>query len=273
MNIKAINKAIKRATKAVIHLLHNPYSIKFVPLWIRSLLPGHTALSDQVPWITFKAREWLDSYLKPYMYVFEYGSGGSTIFLSRRVNKLISIEHDKGYYSKVSSVLSKEGISNCEYVLSEPEKNISGGMLSYCLKSYTSTAIKYTGMGFENYVKNIEKYPDGSFDLVIVDGRARSSCIPHTLSKIRPGGYLMLDNSERHQYQDAVSLLADYKRIDFFGIGPYYTNLWQTSVWRIEPRKPPIFILVERGGSEVQKNSEKAIYPVKQPKNSSNLSH
>jgi hypothetical protein len=228
-------KGIKRGTKAVVYLLsREPSSIKFAHLLIRSLLPWHNALNDKVQWITFKAKAWVESYLKPNISVFEYGSGGSTIFLSRRVNTLISIEHDKSWYKKVCSALSKEKISNCEYILCEPEKKISGAMFSYDCKTYASELRKYAGMNFEKYVKSIEKYPDGSFDLVIVDGRARSSCIRHALSKIRPGGYLMLDNSERQRYSDSISLLAGYKRTDFFGIGPYSTYLWQTSVWKIE---------------------------------------
>lgn len=227
-------RGITRGTKATIHLLlHEPFSIKLAHLWINSLLPGHNALKDKVQWITFKAKAWMESYLKPDMFVFEYGSGGSTLFLSRRINTLISIEHDKSWYRKVSNVLSKGKISNCEYILCEPEEKISGAMFSGDLKTYTSELRKYTGMNFEKYVKSIYKYSSGSFDLVIVDGRARVSCILYAISKIRPGGYLMLDNSERERYSDAISFLADYKRTDFFGIGPYSTYLWQTSLWEI----------------------------------------
>jgi len=228
-------KNTKRVIKAVINLLLcEPSSIKFAHLWVRSLLPGYNPLNGEVPWLTFKAKAWLESYLKPNMSVFEYGSGGSTIFLSKKVSKLISIEHDKNWYTEVSRALSKKKNSNCEYILCEPEKEISGAMFSYDCKTYASALRKYAGMNFEKYVKSIEKYPDGSFDLVIVDGRARSSCIRHAPSKIRPGGYLMLDNSERQRYSDSISLLAGYKRTDFFGIGPYITYLWQTSVWKIE---------------------------------------
>lgn len=206
-------------------------SLKFVHLWNRSFLPGHSPLSDELPWITFKARAWLESYLKPNMSVFEYGSGGSTIFLSRKVNELISVEHDKVWYCQVSSVLSKRGILNCTLLLRKPEKKISGETTVYNCKSYTSTSGKYVGMSFENYVRSIEEYPDRGFDLVIVDGRARLSCVFHALGKIRPGGYLMLDDSDRQEYEEAISLLADYKRTDFFGIDPYSMYSRQTSVW------------------------------------------
>jgi len=197
------------------------------------LLPWHTPLGDEVPWITFKAKVWLESYLKPTMTVVEYGSGGSTVFVSKRVKKLISIEHDEGWYGKVSNVLSKERILNCRYILCEPRKKVSRDMIPYGFTSYTSTSMEYADMSFESYVKSIEQYPDEYFDLVTIDGRARLSCIFHALSKIRRGGYLMLDDSDRTEYNQAAALLADYKRTDFVGSGSYKAVLGQTSVWQV----------------------------------------
>ena len=225
-------KSIKTITRTIIHLLHEPRPIKIGHLWIKSL--SSDALNDQSIWITYKARAWLESYLQPTMSVFEYGSGGSTLFLSKKVHKLISIEHDPDWHKKVSCALRREGILNSIIVLCEPEKIVSSTMPSYGFKSYTSTTWQeYAGLSFERYVKQIEKYPDGLFDLVIVDGRARASCISHAINKISNGGYLMLDNSERAEYQETMSLLSDYKRIDFLGVGPYETKLWQTSIWEI----------------------------------------
>jgi predicted O-methyltransferase YrrM len=168
------------------------------------------------------------------MSVFEYGSGGSTLFFARKIRRLVSVEHDKYWYGQVSSALSRKGFSNCEYILHEPNSNNLREDPAYDFKSYTSTIQIYKGMTFRNYVKSIDKYPNGSFDLVFVDGRARSSCIPHCVNKVKPGGFLMLDNSNRLEYMDAISLLADYKRTDFSGIGPYSLYGWQTSLWQIE---------------------------------------
>lgn len=220
-------------SKAAKVFLFDPSSIKYVYSWRKSLKPGHTPLSDQVPWITFKAKTWLETYLKPDMSVFEYGSGGSTMFFSKRAKKIISIEHNKNWYSKISSILIKAGISNIEYFLCEPEIFLSEQVPSYNYGSYTSIGMGYDNMSFERYVKHIEKYPDKSFDLVLIDGRARPSCIFHAISKIRSHGYLMLDNSERQRYSKAISLLTGYKRTDFFGIGPYFRWPWQTSIWEL----------------------------------------
>ncbi len=47
--------------------------------------PGATLrvlLDEGLPWITFPAMRWLHGHLRPSMSVFEWGSGGSTVFLA-----------------------------------------------------------------------------------------------------------------------------------------------------------------------------------------------
>jgi len=229
-------KRYARAAKGIAHLLfRETSSIKYAHTWITSFLPSHNAIVDEVPSITLQAKAWLEAYLKPDMSVFEYGSGGSTLFFAKNVKKLVSVEHDKYWYEKVSERLSDDEFSNCEYtlLLHEPEKEPSPQRGGDDCKSYRSTVKKYEGMSFEKYVRSIDEYPDGCFDLVFVDGRARPSCIARALKKIRSGAFLMLDNSERKRYSNSVSLLANFQRKDFFGIGPYKARPWQTSVWMI----------------------------------------
>lgn len=70
---------------------------------------------------------------------------------------------------------------------------------------------------------------------MFVDGRARNLCILHAAHKVRLGGYLMLDNSDRLEYQSGIDLLRKWERTDFFGPGMDGvggTVCWQTTVWR-----------------------------------------
>lgn len=214
---------------AVHTLLHEPSSMG---LWMRSLLPGRSALVDQIPWMPFKAQAWLESYLTRDMRVFEYGSGGSTLFLSQRVGSLVSVEHDRAWHSLVSGELTRLGMKNCEYVLMESEIAYDGNTPAYGPNSFTST--KFPELSFEAYVRTIDGYADDGFDLVIVDGRARASCVASALSKVRPGGYLMLDDTYRGRYEEAMALLSSYERRDFTGAGPYDGVMKQTTVWQIE---------------------------------------
>jgi hypothetical protein len=217
-------------------LIRHPQEVRFAHLWLRSLLPGHNPLDDELPWITFRAIRWLRSYLKPHMKVFEYGAGGSTLFLAKRVRELVSVEHDETFYSVISDRLTNQGIQNCRLVLCRPEKRSLQAPpdVAYGTASYTSFEQRHGGEWFEKYVKVIDEYPDGYFDLVVVDGRARASCVSRSLSKIRPAGALLLDNSERPAYAVARRLLDGYPCFDMFGIVPWNLVPYQTSVWRID---------------------------------------
>jgi hypothetical protein len=213
-------------------LFKNPAAVRFIIPWLNSLKHNATPLRDEVPWITFEAKKWLGNFLNKDMVVFEWGTGGSTIYISKRVKRLISVEHDPKWYKTVLKAIKDNGISNCKYVLKEP--NPSNTKQNFQdPKNYLSSSSIYKGMSFKAYVKVIDSFPDETFDLVIVDGRARPSCILHSLNKIRVGGYLMLDNSEREEYYMGVDLLANWDRKDFFGPGPYarYSYFWSTIIW------------------------------------------
>lgn len=190
--------------------------------------------SRHIPWVVYEAKVWLDNFLKEDMIVFEWGSGGSTLYFCKQVKKIISVEHNKEWFNQVSIALDEEKIKNCDYYLIKPKRNIILKYFSYCSILYNSkTFLEYKDFSFKNYVKKIDEYEDGSLDFVFIDGRARIACIAHAIKKIKKGGFLMLDNSERKDYSSAIVKLKKFKRIDFFGHGPYLEDLWQTTVWEI----------------------------------------
>ena len=51
-------------------------------------------LREAVPWIPWPVIDWFEKNLTPEMIIFEWGSGGSTLYIARRVKKVISIEHE-----------------------------------------------------------------------------------------------------------------------------------------------------------------------------------
>ena len=215
--------------KLIIYLKSNWREIRL--LSSKSLLPWNNSIKDQIPWITFEAKKWLEKYLKPDMIVFEYGSGGSTLFFQKHVKKIISIEHNRIWYQKMLKVLRKKDIFFNSYFLIEPEKLIKRNQKKK--DNYQSTLKAYSNMIFKKYVNSIDKYPQKYFDVIFIDGRARNSCVKKSMTKIRQDGIIILDDSERERYQESLSLLIKYKRIDFYGLGPYSLSPWKTSVWFI----------------------------------------
>ena len=185
-----------------------------------------------IPWIAFNAINYLEKIIRPDMLVFEFGSGGSTQFWSGHVSKVISIEHEAEWYHKMMLDFKSKNLGNVEYYLIPAEKDSD-----YYRKNtanpyhYISDDKAFTGKNFESYVRKIDQFPDEFFDLVVVDGRARPSCIAHAVNKIKKGGYLLVDNSERNHYFPSLKqFTSNWKRHDFMGPVPYSYGFSQTSI-------------------------------------------
>lgn len=157
------------------------------------------------------------------MVVFEYGSGGSSLFLASRVKHLYSVEHDAAWFATVQKTIQEKDIKNLSYTLTRQEP--VSPILNDCGNPdlYLSCMSEYKGFSFEKYVKSIGQYPDQFFDLVIVDGRARPSCIQHAVGKIKRNGALLLDNANRSYYLQPFSELMDagqWEKVVFEGHFP-----------------------------------------------------
>ena len=123
------------------------------------------------PWLTENAVYILNSWLKPSDKGFEWGSGRSTLWLANRSASLVSIEHHEGWYNNVSSMLKNNDLyEKVEYF------RIDDG---------------------EEYESKIDEY-DYPFDYILIDGRRRLQCLKKAISKVKMGGILILDNSDRY---------------------------------------------------------------------------
>ncbi|MGD9591476.1 MAG: class I SAM-dependent methyltransferase [Candidatus Berkiella sp.] len=164
--------------------------------YLRSLLAIHQ-LDDMiqldVPWWTYQAISEIEDYIKNLNYkpvVFEYGSGASTIWLAKRCDKVIAIEHDGLWYQKLKTKLS--AFPDVSLSLQTPENKID---------KYHS--VKVPNASFKTYVESIKTY-ESVFDIIIIDGRCRSDCLETSLQYLKPGGIIVFDNSNRKRYQSAL---------------------------------------------------------------------
>lgn len=203
---------------------------RFYFQWTKSFWSD--SLKDEYPWMPFEAVDWLNSILEKNMTGFEWGSGGSTLFLSNRIKNLISVEHDQEWYSLISKILKERKIDNCKYELIKPEPT---HLKDFDNVQHYLSSVK-EGYNFENYCKVIELYPDNYFNIVIIDGFSRSSCIYHSHKKVKLDGYLLLDDYEE-SYKKIISLLEGWERKEFFGPKPYTRGLHMTIVWQKKIKK------------------------------------
>ncbi|MEN9935459.1 MAG: hypothetical protein RLZZ387_2038 [Chloroflexota bacterium] len=171
---------------------------------LRSLREGYL-LDTGTPWITFDAIDCIAATLPAHPAVFEYGSGGSTLFWLKHGARLVSVEHDPVWYADVRSRVDASAAFDYRLVL--PVKSNGQGDVGNPAH-YASSDPAFTGYSFREYVCQIDSFPDASFDVVLVDGRARPACIAHGARKVKRGGLLVLDNADRAYYteQNSASL-------------------------------------------------------------------
>ncbi len=134
------------------------------------------------PWLTPQAISILESWLMPDDKGIEWGSGRSTIWFAARVGHLVSVEHDPVWYEKVQQQLIRGGADNVDHRLLSLQE----------------------GNGRCPYAEIADDYPDQFFDFALVDGRVRHICMERVIPKLRIGGMLILDNSERYLPHDAA---------------------------------------------------------------------
>src|SRR5687767_11722284 len=105
----------QKIARLVNHLVTQPrYLSRYVT---QSVNKTTTPLDLELPWFSYAAIDFLDTYLQSYMKVCEYGSGGSTLFFSRRVKSVYSIEDNAEWFSLVTNKVEEKNIRNVEVVL------------------------------------------------------------------------------------------------------------------------------------------------------------
>ena len=120
------------------------------------------------PWISPEATEFLESILKPDFEVLEHGSGGSTLWMAERVKMVYAFENNKGWKKKIEDYGKKN------IVIGESFDFVPTGKL----------------LG-------------GKADLLFIDGEPvedRQRWIMSSLSLVKPGGWIVLDNANRPEY-------------------------------------------------------------------------
>jgi hypothetical protein len=213
------------------------YLFRYFLDWKKAQALNRNALSDEWPWITFRAKTFLPKLLSKDSNVFEYGAGGSTLFFAKHVGTLVSVEHDSSWFDKLQKLIKEKKINNWKGFLEKPEflpdKQILDPANPF---AYVSADERYLFHSFRSYASRIDDFDNLFFDFISVDGRARPSCILHAIPKLKLGGYLMLDNADRDYYLEYFiksGFDASFKVVfDNFGPGPYNSIFWRTTIWQ-----------------------------------------
>ena len=157
----------------------------------------------QQPWLPVEAIDFLSENLHKDFIGFEFGSGSSTFWFSKITSRVYSIESDPLWSEMMRNLANQNIVENIEFRCVEckmlPIWDID-------LENYGN---------YKCYADEILK-DDSNFDYILVDGVARSLCIENSIRKLKPGGFLIIDNAERPAYWDAMKLIpSDWEEHKF----------------------------------------------------------
>jgi hypothetical protein len=161
------------------------------------------------PWLSPAATLFFEKWLSNNHNMAEFGSGLSTVFFAKRVKEIVSIEHFDPWYEKVVAFFKDEKITNIDYRLIKENKSITED--NEMLKKVTQYSSDFNvKTSFKDYYSALDDKPVEFFDVILVDGRARPECVFSSLEKLKSGGLMVLDNSERDRYKAIFNLLKDW---------------------------------------------------------------
>lgn len=199
--------------------------VRYFFRWQRSLQQGSSSLKDRSAWLTFPALDQLDRWARPDHRVFEYGGGGSTLFWCDRVGEVITVEHDAGWFKALEERMAHEHRARWTGHAIPAEV---GALVPFpdpaVPEHFASADLASIGMNYHAYVSSILQYPDEHFDAILVDGRARTSCIRLSVPKLKRDGLLILDNAERTYYTDRNQDVLAAFSVELAGMAPVIYN-------------------------------------------------
>jgi hypothetical protein len=208
-------------------------SFQYYKRWKHLL--GKNPVNEKLPWITFKAIDFIEKNLKSTDKVFEYGGGGSTLYFLNRVSELVTVEHDKEWFQSLQTKIDAGNNTRWHGQFILPEKHVKAeGLDKSDPADYFSGDPEFQDVTFKAYSTFICQFKDEYFDIVLIDGRARASCLFHAMPKVKVGGFLVLDNSERKYYlRNILLMLKKHYRlvVNHMGPVPYSASFSQTSIW------------------------------------------
>ena len=202
----------ERLLKVVLKLFSKPSQ---APSYFCHLITGKSPLELRLPWWSYDAINYLKN-LK-FESCFEWGSGGSTLFLATLCKQVTAVENDSKWYKKLESEIRENQL-----------KNIS--LLHRDLNLSNSANFKKSV-----YFNSLNK----KYDLIIIDGEdhfgpesswsARTACFEKAQDFINPDGLIVVDDSWR--YPEIKKLSNASSSFSFESLGPARRGVTSTDIY------------------------------------------
>ena len=173
----------------------------------------------------------IQSYLSDKKIMLEYGCGGSTTIFPRYVKKYYSIEHNLDWFWNVQQEIYNDKLDNVEIHLCDIPKGVptkreefweryddnilyASEHLDTNIPSFEDCAYPKDKYVWSEYIDYVDKLNVKLFDVVLIDGRARTDCAYKVLNYIDKGSIVFIHDfwprSEYHKvfewYDEVVSI-------------------------------------------------------------------
>ncbi len=162
-------------------------------IWSHQKIEPVDADDQPIPWMNYAMTELLDERLTKELTMFEYGAGYSTLYFAARVASVHSVEYDRAWEDRVTELL--QPVENATLLFEEVGTDYINCAVNQPLK----------------------------FDVILVDGRERVECTKASIAALSPAGVIILDDSDRNEYQAAFPLMheAGFKNLRISGLKPF----------------------------------------------------
>ena len=171
--------------------------------WLRSILEEKPIdrHGSAVPWFSYPFFYFLDERLRKGLSVFEYGSGQSTFYYAQKGIRVSSVEHNAAWLPEVPA-------------------------------AYRDKVQVHFIEDIAQYAKSILEFK-ARFDIVVVDGIERVACLRESLAALHEHGVLVLDDSQRSEYEEGIRYLRaqGFKVLHFWGMKPMGYDLTSTTLF------------------------------------------
>lgn len=157
------------------------------------------ARGNPIPWYSYPAIDFLKPLDFSQASIFEYGAGASTLFWAARAKRVVSVETDRGWYERLLPKLP----ANCE--------------------------LEWISVKLPEYAESIRAY--GLFDVIVIDGpgETRTACTEIAPTQLKPGGMIILDNSDQLPHCTVRLRERDFLQADMTGFAPLSAVAQSTS--------------------------------------------
>jgi hypothetical protein len=147
--------------------------------------------SEPIPWLTYPFIDFFVPRLDQTLNLFEFGAGNSTLFFSKYVKNITSVEDNKEWAMLLKNKLPE----NCVLIVADRTK--------------------------EHYLSGLSSQKNKQ-DIIIIDGLFRNEYAGESMKYLTDGGVIVFDDSNRDIYSEAFCALQEggFKRLDFWGLMP-----------------------------------------------------